>query len=91
MPAGPGVVRIADWVYRPEDAEAVNVVWAPCWGIITNAAMPIPKFSSTEKWIAVAFDSQGIARLVLPGCKLFALLPSQRPQREPRAFEWFLP
>jgi len=89
--AGPGLVKISDWIFIPEDGEGKNVVWAPHWGIITNAAMPIPKFASTEKWIAVAFDSEGIARVILPGCKVFAMLPCGLPARAPRAFEWFLP
>jgi hypothetical protein len=90
IPVGPALVKLSEWVFTPE-RRCVNNVFAPCWGIVTNAAMPIPMFTSSEKWIAVAFDSEGTARLILPGCKVHAILPTDRLAREPNHDVWFLP
>ncbi len=65
---GPGVVTLLQWTMMPDGCTYMQL-FAKRWVIVTNEASGIQGLRTTDRFHVVAYDSAGVAQVVIPGCQ----------------------
>ncbi len=55
------------------------------WRIITDEAVPIPKFHSKEKWSLFGYAGEEI-KIMIPGCNVIGLIACEKPPEQTEKF-----
>lgn len=85
---GPGIVTVSNWTMA-QDGETYLYFFAYRWVIVTDEAMPVEKFRSSERWQMWALDEGGkIVVAVIPGCQVKAWVQTRSCPQRPNIFNF---